>query len=755
MGRTSKFSFPVPGRNRTSTKPSGPDAVAATFGDRSTTHGPGISKAQRILGSEGSLNIDAPRRDEDGRSFRSAAPSLSGMSIAISESTRNEDGYTSAWDVESAVLPRYELGAKASSTLLGHRFQEPASTDTSSQRSRARMEPSNTTLNNHYDRQKSPLSISQQTSASSARDLALRKGISPVTPGSPSTPVPDPKPSQQDDGIYPLHQEADDSSKPHADSQPKPKKKPARLDLSRLFSKSRKAGRTPLNSSEPTSRPTSVSSRISSLTRTDDTKTRRKSTKSSSSPPRAYLSDNKSQQNRPPPPQVRPSEHNTLHDLYEEYESLPGNTRQAPPGRIIDHRDCPNPRAHIDEESFQSRPSPFDIPRHRLFEEHAKDTRTGLASAVPWDKQSTTSSRRTSYSVFSDSDLRTKSVLSLSSDEDEEDVGKNVVPTVAASKEYRRRDSSSTYGSHQRPDHTNRPVKGIDSRIMQDGKFLTIPETSPRKERPIEPQAQKKGDATNSPRRSHTSSRPTSLKPAPKMQQPSPPPSPRSIKSQSTFQSSRFMVVSKQEEALLEALRKKRANMRENIIAEHETELSKSLSPPRPKAEKKDRRPLTAAVEAEAMPPPNQDISRRTTRDSDMTIRNNELSEHSMEHTAQLRRSPAAHEHETDASEPSPDLSDFLSFGSDEDGDLTPRTSWIVSRNSLAGRPDPLIDPDFGERELPKKPRSAARLSAVGAIRGFSKLGRVKERNYLGCVDDVTRPMDEVYSNEHEPVWRM
>ncbi|KAF8866755.1 hypothetical protein BDZ45DRAFT_574694, partial [Acephala macrosclerotiorum] len=183
MGRTSKFSFPIPGRKHTST--TGKEELPAK--SSSSARGNNLSKAQRILGTDNDLNIDSPIRDDD-HPWKYPGSRSSGMSISISESTQstNESGsihehQTDQWDRESGVFPRNpRLYRKASSTLLGQRIGDDGLTSTSSVSGRLRSEDSSSTLKSYYDRQKSPLSISQQTSASSARDLALRKGYPPV-----------------------------------------------------------------------------------------------------------------------------------------------------------------------------------------------------------------------------------------------------------------------------------------------------------------------------------------------------------------------------------------------------------------------------------------------------------------------------------------------------------------------------------------------------------------------------------------------
>ena len=78
--------------------------------------------------------------------------------------------------------PSHTLQPRPSSPLLRDKYHEQQATttadDTSHQTHHTR---SSSTLRSFYDPQKSPLAISQQTSASSARDMALRKGHPTVT----------------------------------------------------------------------------------------------------------------------------------------------------------------------------------------------------------------------------------------------------------------------------------------------------------------------------------------------------------------------------------------------------------------------------------------------------------------------------------------------------------------------------------------------------------------------------------------------
>ncbi|KAJ0327448.1 hypothetical protein COL5a_005827 [Colletotrichum fioriniae] len=124
MGRTSKFTFPVPGRKQK--PPFGP-----------IVSGP-MSKAQKILGTA-EINIDAPRQWD--------SASNSGIS-------------------ESEIVPAFLTNRFAQLSTEGG--QREFTTETSSLARRG----SNSTITSWYDKTKMPLSISQQTSSS-----AMAKGL--------------------------------------------------------------------------------------------------------------------------------------------------------------------------------------------------------------------------------------------------------------------------------------------------------------------------------------------------------------------------------------------------------------------------------------------------------------------------------------------------------------------------------------------------------------------------------------------------
>lgn len=150
------------------------------------------------------------------------------------------------------------------------------------------------------------------------------------------------------------------------------------------------------------------------------------------------------------------------------------------------------------------------------------------------------------------------------------------------------------------------------------------------------------------------------------------------------------MAVTKQEEALLEALRQKRANMREKIIKEHE----RGQTPPDNKHEKNRQRFSVAS--------------------SVGTVRSNSTKEEILLYLD----TPTIDSPSIEPAEPSPDLSDFLSFGSD--ADTTPRSSRAQTNLVDRPRPNASVSPDRQPSSLtPLTPPTAVRLSAVGSATGF------------------------------------
>lgn len=204
MGGTTKLKFPMPHR-----RPKYPNQ------DVQSISAPLTNKAQKFLGTA-EISIDASSPTSPHEASRpwethSTVSGVSGISVAISETTAAGIGDNTetaevrtrgrfAWDQESDIIPK-GLGLSAGPTL-------EVTTDASSLRRRG----SGSTIVSYYDKTKLPLSISQQTSNS-----AMAKGLPNKAAEVLDLESPRPAP------IPPSH----------------PRRKPSKLDLTRLLSSSK------------------------------------------------------------------------------------------------------------------------------------------------------------------------------------------------------------------------------------------------------------------------------------------------------------------------------------------------------------------------------------------------------------------------------------------------------------------------------------------------------------------------------------
>ena len=691
------------------------------------------------------------------------------MSISISESTQstNESGsfHSSQYeqlDDESGVFSQAPHG-KASSTLLGQRYADDGSTTNSSVTGRLRNEGSSSTLRSYYDRQKSPLSISQQTSNSSARDLALRKGYPPIIQRSPLLQVESVDPFGQQ---FAGRQIRVDDKDPNAGalSERNSRKKPARLDLSMLFP-SRKHSKK----SERETMAQSPSSTSTNLSRGQESQSgsgsgRRRLTKVSSK--ESLQSQKFSIRSAQSEGQRQRQTSGTLDQLYDHYESMPPRSARMdriPESSVPDRDEIKisgndqqlrvksTSRSANNRESYLS-PSNSETFSWRHVRESMISPPLESSSAASFSSRNTRTSRRTSTSVLSNSDLKQRSVLSLSSDSEDDSESELVrSPRVPSqdNKALRMLNGSSSLPKEDRSHQKQQPEGSIARHhgqrkgLAKGTPFLTIPESSiptlpitrSWQATKVETETQKNGQSSNQKeKRSTKKGLGSSIGSGPSSyQEPTPPLSPTSVEfRQSSSRSSRFMAVTKQEEALLEALRQKRARMREKIIEEHET----AKSPPRI---------------------PERVASRYSTTSTVSTVRGERGSNEKQKVLLYLD-TPISESQAIDTAEPSPDLSDFLSFGSDEDS--TPRTSPPKGQ----ARPDSAVSPHSrGSKFSPMTPPSAARLSAVGAIAGFKdvrgieqELGGKKRLNGVRFVEDtkVVNSQDFLLDeNESEVIW--
>ena len=191
MAPSFKISFPLPRRPSASPSTATPGSQYSNQSnhDDSPIIHPG-TKAERTLGTsepERPERKKKPSRKE--RKQLGKSPSF--MSVTLSEidgePAHGSDGFPFPGMLtpsERQLPPTRYPGRKGSSPLLGELFANGLSNGgnaTTSTSPQARRAGSATTLRSHYDSTKVPLPISQQTSASSARDMALRKGFPPIS----------------------------------------------------------------------------------------------------------------------------------------------------------------------------------------------------------------------------------------------------------------------------------------------------------------------------------------------------------------------------------------------------------------------------------------------------------------------------------------------------------------------------------------------------------------------------------------------
>ena len=235
MARTFKFSFPLPRRKSSSDKQTTPQ-TQRTYSDETNDFpltSPG-AKADEILGTTSPTTTGLEEKPPWIKSDRlPRRPSFMSVTISVagSDSVRGEDEVRSRTSTPGdnaqsrPPLPRNQ----PSSPLLGHSFAAAAEDRKSGSimsSPQARYSPSSSSLHSYYDPAKSPLAISQQTSASSARDMALRKGLPTVSSPLARDESRQTSPVKVDSGI---NQECSERAKG----------KPPHIDLSTLFPKPR------------------------------------------------------------------------------------------------------------------------------------------------------------------------------------------------------------------------------------------------------------------------------------------------------------------------------------------------------------------------------------------------------------------------------------------------------------------------------------------------------------------------------------
>jgi hypothetical protein len=227
MGRNLKFAFSLSGRKSAHSNDRKPDST------QQPSHAPsdssaGLSKAERLLGTSG-LPTSPPLRSRLSN-LTSTGQDANEASARdnVQDSKKSFHDYSDKTEAIGDLygsVPR-KTSSRASSSVLGRPYAEStirSGSVTSFTSRQIHHQDSTSTLRSHYDAQKSPLSISQQTSASAVRDRALRKGHPEVAVN--TTQI------QEHDGNQREQRGVVETTGKRS--------KPPRLDLSRLFPKPR------------------------------------------------------------------------------------------------------------------------------------------------------------------------------------------------------------------------------------------------------------------------------------------------------------------------------------------------------------------------------------------------------------------------------------------------------------------------------------------------------------------------------------
>ncbi|RKU49163.1 hypothetical protein DL546_008527 [Coniochaeta pulveracea] len=435
MGRTSKFTFPVPGRRQKAPAPPPSQPTSGT-----------LTKAQKILGT-GELNVDSTT-DVSRIWETKSSKSNTGISISVSESTYNSgfgrlqdndvvESITqrrARWEEESAVLP-WHLQRKGSKGDMG-------GNDANTEASSICRQRSSSTINTYYDSSKVPLSISQQTASS-----AIAKGL----PSKASALL-------DMNGNYSMPS--------------KPKKKPSRLDLSHLLGKAKSAKHLSpsdaiykglVHGPDMVSRSPSVNSfsprELAPAPPPIQQRTDRQTQK------KTALETSREQYHGPVPKPVQPvpaelrkkmrssASANELHSMYEHYEQrsfqeMMGGETGLANMESISPTSVPVTHGFLSPYSSatsKSQTSGVETPASSLMTASSvKSPHTDCAASVSSRHTRTSKASKRTDRSMTDFDLRQNSVLSLSSDSEDDDYSERPATSVSTSLSAPRRPSDTS-----------------------------------------------------------------------------------------------------------------------------------------------------------------------------------------------------------------------------------------------------------------------------------------------------------------------
>ncbi|MCJ1367081.1 hypothetical protein MMC16_006213 [Acarospora aff. strigata] len=598
----------------TATKPSHVDEPIARSVDESFSSTNGRhTKAEILLGTSDFGPL--PMRQSKPKPTKALKEKPSFVSVSVSEISQDL-----AWSGDSALnsavvgehwgMPRLSprgLLPRPSSPLLGRHFH--ASSATATERGVAlssglHESRSSLTLRSYYDPINSPPSISQQTSASSARDMALRKGCRTITEsrgysGSQS--------ALNLAGIgTDKHDQADDGSK----------KRPPRLDFSRLFSRPQPSHGPLLSPHRVTKSPLPLSV-ASDLPSPTPWYRREKSLKAKNSKQSSPAKNSQESPYFPFPVELpklnirKPKQ--GVEDWFDGGEGdgylnnpashtrLRKGASQAMDCQLPCQASSTSPASTVRKDDFpcssqQALTSCTSGPRSstQQFEPNVvhlcltSPPEAGDSMYSPSSSRSK-SSKKSTGSIFIHCDLQSQSILTLSSSEDEDEVegkfstrngkpwsrrpspqsnrkdivvrqGHNTVPMTRAAASYTHSTSVVTPRSRSGPTST-RDINVSESNRSITTTFLNAPSFS--HSRHMRASGSRRTESTSENVRPKTSDEVLSRSSTALVGFASTPTSPSRSDSRLQLRKSRIMAVTREEESLLEAMRHKRAMMRQ------------------------------------------------------------------------------------------------------------------------------------------------------------------------------------------------
>jgi hypothetical protein len=542
------------------------------------------SKAHRVLGTS------EPMYRTTSKQWVPASPGY--MSITVSEASygSHQDDKRSAVG-HDAYLTRPGVSRRPSSNVMGRAYSGEGrrGSDYSTASNRLHPQTSNSTMRSHYDAKSSPLSISQQTSDSAVRDMALRRGKPQIVTdynsnGYVVSPV---SPVIQDE----------------ARRKEQRKSKPARLDLSKLFPKPR-GGEGSAHSRALLS-PTKMVNSPAAMSITSEYQFPRPMTREPTPNPNGPAKPKKLQRKQASAPQTPSSPVRKVER--DEYDNAKVHVRRPPKGvqhwfdaldedsddapeapapihapkavRPHGHANVPTHKASLDRlvahgSAQQTSRSNYLSPANQndTFSHEDLVDVTRLTSPSQYSLQST----KTKESALSKTNLQDSSVLSFSSSEDEGDNSQAMPRRIPVRKSLDMNDDSGDIiiGQAQAFEvrSQRRPSAQLSMRSSTSAATIEVMYTP---EPPFTPLQYPRTSSYSGSRRSSHMRQPSVIhedddyRPRTAVNTPRSPPalSVRSARTSTSEPRSRsdgthkFMAVTAEEEALLELMRKKRAAM--------------------------------------------------------------------------------------------------------------------------------------------------------------------------------------------------